>query len=199
MSQALSPAVVEVFRSHANYIIGFVGILRLIFTLLFIGSIYKTMRFVEKAHHTVHIGFCWFLLFPVIGSMLYILSFPFLSAICLLLALVSVWVILPFFVPNTLTRHFSGHEGYLRGARSIKIIGLWFVICLTLTMLGQYSNMSFTASLFGKAPLGSGQQFSLATYPQGLLAVASLVLAIVYWYKIIAIRVSLKKHHTNLS
>ncbi len=169
------------------------GIIQLVVSLLFIGSIRKTIKPVSSEHRVVSMWLVWFLLLPVLGTILYICQAGLVVVSIMNIAfLVFAWILIPFAVPNSLARHYAAHELPLRRAHALKQVGLWTIICLTVMTAASLSYMERAAVILQQ--LSAGGQLSVAeSFSAGmplipLFSIAYVVLAIVYWCKIVSFR-----------
>ena len=176
------------------------GIIQLVVSLLFIGSVRKTIKSVSGEHRVVPMWLLWFLLLPVLGTILYICQAGLVVVSIINIAfLVFAWILIPFAVPNSLARHYAAHELPLRRAHTLKQIGLWCIICLTVMTASSASYMAQSAVMLQQ--LSAGQLPTVEGFSPGmplipLFSIGYIVLAIIYWCKVVSFR--RVANHSNL-
>jgi hypothetical protein len=189
--------------SIAMYSIGTMGIVQLVVLLLFIGSIRKTMRPVPSAQRSVPMWLLWLLLLPVVGAFFMLIGLGLgLMMAAPVVALIVAWIMIPFAVPQSLSRHYADRADLIKRARSLKHVGLWCVICFTVVILTFLGGGSAAVSQI--AALQSGQAVPLIsptmagfTAIKSLFSLGYVVLAIIYWCQIVGFRRA--THHAEQS
>ena len=174
----------------------FLAVVSLVFILLFIRSIYKTLRPVSREECVVPKWFLWFLLLPVVGFVLCAASFGFTPFVVINAAfLVFTWILIPFAVPNSLARHYAGRNELLKRVNTLQRVGLWSTVFLTGYLIGYLG--SLPGALLVLKGMALGPQPSpalphLVTSPFVTLMRLSIlpyaVLGIIYWCKIVSFR-----------
>jgi hypothetical protein len=184
-------------QSAMNIGLFFSAFAELMLILLFIGSVYKTLRAVPNEQCVVPKWFLWFLLLPVVGVVLFVGEFELIRlAVIDVLFLVFAWILIPFAVPNSLARHYAANNELVKRVNTLQRIGLSATICLTAYLIGYLGYLSDSLLILQGIAAGV-QASSLTSNPflilQRVSSLPYIVLAIIYWCKIVSFRSAANK------